>query len=135
MPQEPCPAALAYPAALADSELFHGWDPAAFKLYFWLRARIRRAEPGGEPRRGYLIADASGAELEAAIGVSKNTVTKLARTLQDLEVATFESDRAGYHFRLGEWHAQRATGLDLELAAEVFYLEARLLAPGRAERG
>lgn len=129
------------PPGFADSDLFRRWGADALKLYLWLRAHVRpgRALPGEEGaglRRGYLEADASGAEIEAAIGVSKNTVTKLARELRDLGVATFDAGRAGYHFRLGEWLARRTGDSGLALRAEAFYLEALLSSrqeAGRAE--
>ena len=118
------------PPGLADSDLFHGWGGDSLKLYLWLRARARRgpattAEPDAE-QRGFLEADATGADIEQAIGVSKNTVTKLARELQSLGVASVRGDRLGYHFRLGEWFTRKAVDADLDLLAEVFYLEALL---------
>jgi len=138
MPVEFVDLRTALPPGFADADLFHRWEADSLKLYLWLRAHVRRgatiSPAAAGPRHGYLEADATGAEIEAAIGVSKNTVTKLARQLQDLGVATFRGDRAGYHFRLGEWFAQRAAGADLELRVEAFYLEALLSAPLPAER-
>ncbi len=77
-------------------------------------------------RRGYLEVDAAGAEIERAIGVSKNTVTKVVRELRDLRAITFRADRVGYHFRLGEWVAWTTDDADLELRAAAFYLDALL---------
>jgi hypothetical protein len=134
MPREARPP-IALPPGLPDAALFRGWGADSLKLYLWLRAHVRQGEArepeAGDARQGYLEVDAAGAEIEQAIGVSKNTVTKLARDLQELGVATFRADRAGYHFRLGEWATRRASGLSLDLTGEVFYLDALLAASDR----
>lgn len=118
------------PDGLAETELFRRWEADSLKLYLWLRTRARPGPPRGDSgqplRRGYLAVDVGGAEIEEAIGVSKNTVTKLARSLRDLGVATFQADRAGYHFRLGEWLAWPGDEAGPELRAEAFYLDALL---------
>ena len=122
------------PPAFPHSDLFERIGGDALKLYLWLRARAR-LEPA--PSGGaYLEAEATGAEIERVIGVSKNTVTKLARELQILGVATFEGGRTGYRFRLGERLAGPAGEQSLLLTAEVYYLDARLAdSPRQAGRG
>ena len=104
------------PEGLTASELFFDWEPASLKLYLWLRSKARIAPPesdDGVPESGvgvgfgYIVADVSGAEIERSVGVSKNTITKLARDLQERGIASFSADRVGYHFRLGEWTLYR----------------------------
>lgn len=131
------PRLAALPASLTDSTLFHGWETLSFKLYVWLRAHGSRGP--GEPlgtdasatslihgyvEHGYIEVDVTGSEIERVVGISKNTVTKLARDLQEVGVVTFRGDRVGYHFRLGEWLSQRAAGANLDLQVESYYLEA-----------
>jgi hypothetical protein len=117
-------------ANLTTSHLFQAWGGESLKLYLWLRPRARRthAEPGeaGQLQQGYLEAVATGAEIEQAIGVSKNTVTKAARELQDLGVATYQADRTGYRFRLGEWLSRPALHGRAALSGEAYYLDALL---------
>ena len=124
---------LSLPPGFSDGALFQAWEADSLKLYLWLRAHVRRSPPLSEDpgleRRGYLEVDTTGAAIELAIGVSKNTVTKLVRDLDERRVATSRADRAGYHFRLGEWFARRAAGPNLELVGEAFYLDAIL--PGQ----
>ena len=122
----------ALPPAFPHSDLFERFGGDALKLYLWLRARARLV-PAAHQDEAYLEAEATGAEIERAIGVSKNTVTKLARELQALGVASFEGSRTGYCFRLGE-RCSRPAGVDgLTLAAEVFYLDAWLASSPRQE--
>ena len=89
--------------------------------------------------RGYLTVDATNSDLESAIDISKNTITKLTRILQDLRVCTVTADRNGYHFRLGEWVTVPAADLSLPLTADVFYLDALVsrsdVAQSRPDRG
>jgi hypothetical protein len=124
--------------ALTNTELFRLWDPSALKLYIWLRDRATRSPHDESATRGFLTVDATNSELESAIDISKNTITKLTRTLQDLRVCTVTADRNGYHFRLGEWVTVPAADLSLPLTADVFYLDALLsrsdLAQSRPDR-
>ncbi len=124
------PADRPLPPDFAQSALFERMSGDALKLYLWLRARVRlESSPASEG--GYLEAEATGAEIERAVGVSKNTVTKLARELDSIGVATFQGGRTGYRFRLGETLARPAEVPGLELSAEVFYLDARRAAASR----
>jgi biotin operon repressor len=120
------------PPSFARSGLFERMGGDAVKLYLWLRARARVER---DPVAGatYLVVEATGAEIERAIGVSKNTITKLARELQDLGIATFQGGRTGYRFRVGETLTRPAEVEGLTLAAEVFYLDARLAAASSQE--
>jgi hypothetical protein len=124
------------PPAFPRSRLFESLGGDALKLYLWLRERARVVAPDPSTP-AYLEAAVTSQEVERAVGVSKNTVTKLARELQALGVASFESGRAGYLFRLGEVISSRTRASDLPLTATVFYLDARLAAdlPGEAARG
>ena len=126
------PADSALPPSFARSDLFERASGDALKLYLWLRARVR-LEPS--PDGGYLETEATGAEIERAIGVSKNTVTKLARELDSLGIAAFQGGRTGYHFRLGEGLARAAAVPGLDLTAEVFYLDALLAARSARQEG
>lgn len=126
------PADRALPPDFAQSNLFERAGGHALKLYLWLRARARLG-PDSSADSGYLEVEATGAEIERAIGVSKNTVTKLARELDSLGIATFQGGRTGYRFRLGEALARPAGVPGLVLAAEVFYLDAQLAAVPRQE--
>ncbi len=126
------PADRPLPPDFAQSDLFERMSGDALKLYLWLRARAG-LEPGSPVDGGYLEAEATGAEIERAVGVSKNTVTKLARELDSIGVATFQGGRTGYRFRLGERLARPAEVPGLELSAEVFYLDAQLTASLRQE--
>ena len=110
--------------ALTNTELFRLWDPSALKLYLWLRYRTERSPRRDSLAHGYLTVDATNSDLELAIDVSKNTITKLTRILQDLGVCTVTADRNGYHFRLGEWITLPAAHLSFPLTADVFYLDA-----------
>ncbi len=123
----------ALPPDFAQSDLFERMSGDALKLYLWLRTRAR-LEPPPPSDGGYLEAEATGAEIERAIGVSKNTVTKLARELDSLGLATFQGGRTGYRFRLGESLARPGGIPGLPLAAEVFYLDAQLASPRQAGR-
>ena len=120
------PADRPLPPDFAGSGLFERASGDALKLYLWLRARARLA--ASPPEGGYLEAEVTGAEIERAVGVSKNTVTKLARELDSLGIATFQGGRTGYRFRLGETIARPAELPGLELRSEVFYLDAQLAA-------
>jgi hypothetical protein len=115
--------------ALTNTELFRVWDASALKLYLWLRYRAERSPRRDSVSQGFLTVDATNSELELAIDVSKNTITKLTRILQDLGVCTVTADRNGYHFRLGEWVTVAATHLSLPLTADVFYLDALVSRP------
>ncbi len=110
--------------ALTNTDLFRLWDPSALKLYLWLRDRAARSPRRDSGVRGFLTVDATNSELELAIDISKNTITKLTRILQDLRVCTITADRNGYHFRLGEWVTVPAADLSLSLTADVYYLDA-----------
>ena len=110
--------------ALTNTDLFRLWDPSALKLYLWLRDRTARSPRRDSATSGYLTVDATNSELELAIDISKNTITKLTRILQDLRVSTVTADRNGYHFRLGEWLTVPSADLGLPLTADVYYLDA-----------
>ena len=127
------PADRTLPPDFAQSDLFERMSGDALKLYLWLRARAT-LETGPSPDVGYVEAEATGAEIERAVGVSKNTVTKLARELDSLGVATFQGGRTGYRFRLGEALARPAEIPGLALSAEVLYLDAQLSIPRQEVR-
>ena len=124
----------ALPPDFAQSDLFERMSGDALKLYLWLRARVR-LDPSSSAEGRYLEAEATGAEIERAIGVSKNTVTKLARELDSLGIATFQGGRTGYRFRLGEALGKPAAIPGLELSAELFYLDAQLAASSQLRGG
>jgi hypothetical protein len=110
--------------ALTNTDLFRLWDPSALKLYIWLRDRAIRSPRRDPVAHGFLTVDATNSELELAIDISKNTITKLTRILQDLRVCTVTADRNGYHFRLGECVTVPSADLSLPLTADIYYLDA-----------
>jgi hypothetical protein len=133
----------ALPPSLPQSDLFARMSGDALKLYLWLRARARveSPSPSSAPSSAptdiaYLEAEATSAEIERAVDVSKNTVTKLARELQTLGLVTFQGGRTGYRFRVGETLSRSCEPEGVVLSAAVFYLDARLAAEtGEGSRG
>ncbi len=130
------------PARFVDAPIFRRWSGDSQKLYFWLRARAGRDDSlaPDEYRRlrdeGYLVAYATAEEMmDRAVDCSRNTLTKLIRALEELEVARVRPARRGYLFLLGERVSVTTRGSGRAAALEIFYLDqivASATSPGGA---
>jgi hypothetical protein len=132
--------AIVLPRCFVDSPLFREWSGDSQKLYFWLRARIGRADPLAPETYRQLLADNylatfASAELlmEQAVDCSRNTLTKLIRELAERRVAQVPATRPGYVFILGERQPRQTRWLSESITCDVYYLDQLVASSGTSE--